>query len=92
MSSDNPSLLIVARRVSGQLLQLGCEMLHNGGQVDGSTGADALRIVTLAQQPMNTADGEWKTGLIQTRLRLSLHFTIFTTAGHVEGDAPNELN
>ncbi|GBP89486.1 hypothetical protein EVAR_77066_1 [Eumeta japonica] len=77
MSRDDPGLLVVARRVTGQLEHLGGEIFHNGGQVDGSTGADALRIVTLAQQPMNTADGELKTGSIRTRLRLSLHFTTF---------------
>ncbi|GBP96938.1 hypothetical protein EVAR_77051_1 [Eumeta japonica] len=70
MSRDDPGLLVVARRVTGQLEHLGGEIFHNGGQVDGSTGADALRIVTLAQQPMNTADGELKTGSIRTRLRL----------------------
>ncbi|GBP92407.1 hypothetical protein EVAR_66803_1 [Eumeta japonica] len=60
MSRDDPGLLVVARRVTGQLEHLGGEIFHNGGQVDGSTGADALRIVTLAQQPMNTADGEFE--------------------------------
>ncbi|GBP90006.1 hypothetical protein EVAR_38912_1 [Eumeta japonica] len=51
MSGDDPGLLVVARRVTGQLEHLGGEIFHNGGQVDRSTGADALRIVTLAQQP-----------------------------------------
>ncbi|GBP03447.1 hypothetical protein EVAR_91015_1 [Eumeta japonica] len=37
MSRDDPGLLVVARRVTGQLEHLGGEIFHNGGQVDGST-------------------------------------------------------
>ncbi|GBP89996.1 hypothetical protein EVAR_38902_1 [Eumeta japonica] len=77
MSRDDPGLLVVARRVTGQLEHLGGEIFHNGGQVDGSTGADALRIVTLAQQPMNTADGG-EDRLDSNATSPFLHFTTFS--------------
>ena len=46
VSRDDPRLLVVPRSVAGQLEDLGGQVLHDGGHVDGGTGAHPLGIVT----------------------------------------------
>src|SRR6056300_548912 len=62
MTGDDPGLLVVTGGVSCKLKHLSGEVLHDGSQVDGSTGTDALAIVALAEQTVDTADGELQTG------------------------------
>ena len=63
MTRDDTGLLVVARSVASELENLSSEVLENGGEVDGSTGTDTLGVVTLAEETVNTADGESQTGL-----------------------------
>ena len=72
VTGDDPRLLVVAGGVSCQLENLGSQILHDGSQVDGRTGSDALSIVALAQMTVNTTDGELKSGTRRTSLALSL--------------------
>lgn len=51
-------LLVVARRVAGQLEDLGGEVLEHGGHVDRRAGANASRIAALAQVAVHTTDRE----------------------------------
>lgn len=63
MTGDDTRLLVVAGGVASQLEDLSSEVLQDGGEVDGSTGTDTLSVVALAEQTVNTADGEGETGL-----------------------------
>lgn len=70
VTRDDSGLLVVAGGVSGQLEDLGGEVLEDGGQVNRSAGADALSVVSLAQQPVDAAD--WKLEARPGRARLGL--------------------
>jgi hypothetical protein len=63
MAGDDTGLLVVAGGVSGQLEDLSRKVLKDGGEVDGSTGTDTLGVVALAEQTVDTTDGESETGL-----------------------------
>lgn len=78
----DPGLLVVARRVTGQLEDFSGQVLHHGREVHGRAGTDAFSIVALPQQPVNTSDGELQTGTVGARLDLSLYFAAFATSGH----------
>ncbi|CAG5946272.1 unnamed protein product [Menidia menidia] len=58
VARDDPSLLVVAGRVAGQLQDLGGQVLQDGRQVHGGSGPDALRVVSFTQQPVHAAHGE----------------------------------
>jgi hypothetical protein len=66
MAGDDTGLLVVAGSVTGQLEDLSREVLKDGGEVDGSTGTDTLGVVALAEQTVDTTDGESETGLGRT--------------------------
>ena len=61
VTGDDTGLLVVAGSVAGQLEHFSGEVLHDGGQVDGCAGTDALSVVSLAEQTVDTADGELQT-------------------------------
>jgi hypothetical protein len=82
VTGDDPGLLVVAGGVTGQLEDLGGEVLHHGGQVDRSPGTDALGVVALAQESVDTTDGELQTGPAGTGLCLSLDLAAFAASGH----------
>jgi hypothetical protein len=63
VTGDDTGLLVVTGSVAGQLEDFGSEVLKDGSEVDGSTGTDTLSIVALAEQTVDTADGEGETGL-----------------------------
>src|SRR5690348_4921711 len=63
MTGDDTGLLVVASGVASQLEDLSSEVLKDGSQVDGSTSTDTLSIVALAEETVDTADGESETGL-----------------------------
>ena len=58
VAGDDPRLLVVAGSVASQLEHLGGQVLHDGSQVDGGAGSDALGVVALPQVTVDTADGE----------------------------------
>lgn len=66
VTGDDTSLLVVTGSVSSQLEDLSCQVLEHGREVDGSAGTDTLSVVALAEQTVNTADGERQTGLGRT--------------------------
>ena len=82
VTRDDARLLVVPRRVPGQLEHFGHEVLHHGGQVDGRAGADAFGVVALAQQTVDAADGELKAGARRSRLGLSLRLAAFSASRH----------
>ena len=63
MTGDDTGLLVVAGSVTSQLEDFGSEVLENGSEVDGSTGTDTLSVVALAEQTVDTANGEGQTSL-----------------------------
>lgn len=69
MAGDDTGLLVVTGGVSSQLEDLSSEVLENSGEVDGSTSTDTLSVVALAEETVDTADGESKTGLGRTTVQ-----------------------
>lgn len=63
MAGNDTGLLVVTGSVASQLEDLSSQVLENGSQVDGSTGTNTLSVVALAEQTVNTTDGESETGL-----------------------------
>lgn len=68
MSGDDTGLLVVTGSVTSQLENLSSEVLEDGGEVDGSTGTDTLSVVALAEQTVDTTNGEGETGLAGTAI------------------------
>lgn len=66
MTGDDTGLLVVAGGVASQLENLSSEVLEDGSQIDGSTSTDTLGVVTLAEQTVDTTDGESETSLGRT--------------------------
>ena len=66
VAGDDTGLLVVARSVASQLEDFGSEVLKNSGQVDGSAGTNTLGVVALAEETVDTADGESQTSLGRT--------------------------
>lgn len=69
MPGDDTGLLVVTGGVASQLENLGSEVLEDGGQVDGGTGTDTLSVVALAEQTVDTTDGERQTSLGRTAIK-----------------------
>lgn len=82
MSGDDSGLLVVTGGVTGQLEDLSSEVLEDGGQVDGGTGTHSLGVVSLAEESVDTTDGELKSGTAGSALCLSLCFASFATSRH----------
>ena len=61
MSRDDSGLLVVTSGISGQLEDLSSEVLEDGSQVDRGTSTNALGVVALAEEPVDTANGELET-------------------------------
>jgi len=66
MTGNDTRLLVVTGGVASQLEDLGRQVLEDGGEVDGRTSTDTLSVVALAEQTVDTADGERETGLGRT--------------------------
>lgn len=69
VTGDDTRLLVVASGVASQLEDLGCEVLENSSEVDGSTGTNTLSVVALSQQTVDTTDWECETGLGGTAVK-----------------------
>ena len=46
MTGDDTGLLVVPGGITSQLQNLGGQVLHNGGKVDGSSGTDTFSVVS----------------------------------------------
>ena len=84
VTGDDPGLLVVTGSVTGQLEDLSSEVLHDGGQVDGGTSTNTGGIVSLAEETVNTSNGELESGPAGPGLGLSLNLSTFTTSGHFD--------
>ena len=82
MARVDPLLLVVAGGVAGQLEDLSREVLHHGGQVDWGAGTDALGVVALAEETVNSADRELESGAGGTRLGLRAGLASLSTSRH----------
>ena len=82
VTGDDPRLLVVASGITRKLEDLSSEVLHDCGQVHRSSGTDTLSIVSLAEQTVDTTDGELETSTRRAGLRLPLHLTTLATARH----------
>ena len=97
MPGDDSGLLVVPGGVAGQLEDLGGEVLHDGGHVDGGAGAHALRVVALPvhdgleveevqgapEEPVDPAHGELQPRPARPGLGLPLHLAALATSGHL---------
>ena len=63
MTGDDTGLLVVTSGVASQLEDFGSQVLKDGSEVDGSAGTDTLSVVALAEETVDTTDGESETGL-----------------------------
>ena len=72
VTGDDTSLLVVTGGVSGQLENFSTQVLQDGGEVDGGSGSDSLGVVTLAEETMDTSNGELESGTSGSRLALGL--------------------
>lgn len=63
VTGNDTGLLVVTGGVTSQLEDFSSEVLEDGSQVDGSTGTNTLSVVALAEQTVDTTDGEGQTGL-----------------------------
>jgi hypothetical protein len=63
VTGNDTGLLVVTGGVTSQLEDFSGEVLEDGCEVDRSTGTNTLSVVTLAEQTVNTANGEGQTSL-----------------------------
>ena len=66
VTGDDTGLLVVARGVASKLEDLSSQVLENSGEVDGSAGTDTLGVVALAEETVDTTNGEGETSLGRT--------------------------
>ena len=83
MTGDDPGLLVVTGSVAGQLEDLSSEVLHDGSQVDRCSSTDSFGVVSLAEESVDTTDGELETRSGRSRFGLGSSFASFATARHV---------
>ena len=84
MSGDDSRLLVVAGSISRQLEDFSSEVFEDGSQVDWGTGTNSLGIVALAQESVNTTDGELKSSTAGSALCLSLRLASLSAARHFD--------
>ena len=63
VTGNDSALLVVLGGIAGELEDLSCEVLKNGGEVDWGTSTNALSISALLHEAGNSADGELKSSL-----------------------------
>ena len=71
VARNDAGSLVVAGSVSGQLQDLGSQVLQHGGQVHGGSGSDAVSVSALTQVTVDTSDGELQTSSVSSGGRLA---------------------
>ena len=71
---DDPGLLVVPGSVPGELEDLSGEVLHDGGEVDTSSGPNILRVTALLEKTVDPGDGKLQTSAAGARLLGLDHF------------------
>jgi hypothetical protein len=66
VTRNDTGLLVVTSGVTSKLKNFSSEVLENGSEVHGGTGTDTLSVVALAEQTVNTTNGEGQTSLRRT--------------------------
>jgi hypothetical protein len=66
VTRDDAVLLVVTSGVARKLENFSSQVLHDGSEVHGGTGADAGSVAALTEVTVHTADGELETGLGRT--------------------------
>lgn len=84
MAGDDPALLVITGSVACELEHLGGQVLHDGGQVDGRAGPNALCVVALPQQTVDSAHRKLKSGPARARLALTFGLASFSASRHDE--------
>ncbi len=85
VTRDDTGLLVVPSGVSSQLQDLSRQILEHSGQINRSTGTDALGVVTFAEKPVNTTDGELQPCSGGASLSLRSGLTAgFTSSAHIK--------
>ena len=63
VSGHNSGLLVVLGGISGELEDLGSEVLKDGSEVHGGTSANSLGVAALLEEPGDSSNGELKSSL-----------------------------
>ena len=82
VTGDDPGLLVVTGSVTGQLEDLSCQVLHDGGHVDWGSSTDTGSIVSLAEETVDTSHGELESSTAGPGLCLSLDLASLATSRH----------
>ena len=72
VTGNDTGLLVVASGVASKLEDLSSQVLKDGSEVDGSAGTDTLGVVALAEETVDTTNGERETSLGRAGLRVGL--------------------
>lgn len=67
MTGSNGLLLVVGGGIASEFKDFSRQVLEHGSQVDGGTRTNALGIVALSEETVNTTDGELESGLFGAR-------------------------
>lgn len=59
VTGHDTRLLVVTGSVTGELEDLGSEVLEDSREVDGGTGTDTLGVVATLEETVDTTDGDW---------------------------------
>ena len=79
----DPGLLVVPGSVPGELEDLGSEVLHDGGEVDRSSGPNSLGVATLPEQTVDPSHGKLQSSTARAGLGLGPDFlTAGSSSGH----------
>ena len=85
VAGDDPGLLVVPGGVAGQLEDLSCQVLHDGGHVDRGAGAHTGGVVALAEQTVDPTHRELESSTAGAGLRLALDLSSLAAARPVAG-------
>ena len=66
VAGHDASSLVVAGGVSGQLQDLGGQVLQHGGQVHGGSGSHTVGVASLTQVTVDTSNGELQTSSVRS--------------------------
>lgn len=75
VTGNDTGLLVVTGGVTGQLENFGSQVLEDSSEVDGSTGTNTLSVVALAEQTVDTANGEGQTSLGGTAVMVDVRMS-----------------
>lgn len=59
VTGHDTRLFVVTGSVTGELENLGGEVLEDGSEVDGGTGTDTLGVVAALEETVDTTDGDY---------------------------------